>query len=311
MALLLLCLLLCPLLVTACPPRCICKGALFMNCSEKSLKHFPEISFGVKTVLLNNNKITSLQSVSKFSNFSSVKILSLNNNLITKCNFSILLRSSIEELYLDNNQITDFCEMPAIKNNFLRILSLKGNQLSQLPGYFRFSKLEALILSSNKITTLYKNKLPKTLLLLDLHDNPIIFIHPFIFNHLLGLQFMNMMSISSCFDLPLLNDLLKHKTQLQVLKIGGAQSGDLYPLSFAHLYSLLSITLNNLFMTSLPSLTNSSLLTYVNLHNNNLTIFPLNSLKGLKLVKKIDLSFNFISTLNNFRSFSEDNNLIF
>ncbi|XP_076015004.1 podocan [Genypterus blacodes] len=134
-----------------CPPECACYGRV-VQCSDKGVANVPYgIPYNTRYVLLMNNHISSIQ-LDLLSEYASMEFLVLSNNLLKDGTIEgafegvpavkrlyldrNLLRSvptdlpmSLEELRLDNNQLSVMSEVAWARCPGLLVLSLSNNSL--------------------------------------------------------------------------------------------------------------------------------------------------------------------------------------
>lgn len=83
------------------------------------------------------------------------KVLNLSGQNLAKLDFSIFARTSLEELNVSNNNLTDALPSQIGKLKNLKVLNASDNQMTGVPSEIgQLSNLETLNLSNNQITGL-------------------------------------------------------------------------------------------------------------------------------------------------------------
>jgi Leucine-rich repeat (LRR) protein len=225
-----------------------------------------------------------------------LKILNLQNNLLTSEYFNGLIPYQLKELILDFNSIQMINENFLTSNNSLEILSLQNNEflLTNENIFQHLSKLKKLNLARNNIQIIPKGLFTYTPALeyLNLDRNPLFPLSKETFfgieNTLqnLSLQSCSLTSQSLMAFLPLKN-LERLKLQSNLLKI-------ILPENlFSSMLKLLVIDLQRNQLTQIPSQLPSSL-RELELGNNRLTNLPFNNqtFEHLSNLIILDLSSN-------------------
>ncbi|KAK6482868.1 leucine-rich repeat and transmembrane domain-containing protein 2-like [Huso huso] len=117
----------------ACPAPCQCNSTI-VDCSDHKLLSLPSnLPPNTKTLLLLNNKLSSL-SPRAFSNLSSLERLDLSNNFLDNLPASLFRdQGNLSELVLHNNSITRLDKGLLQSCPGLQLLDLSMNALSQVP----------------------------------------------------------------------------------------------------------------------------------------------------------------------------------
>ncbi|XP_033880320.1 leucine-rich repeat and transmembrane domain-containing protein 2-like [Acipenser ruthenus] len=117
----------------ACPAPCECNSTV-VDCSDRELLSLPSnLPPNTKTLLLLNNKLSSL-SPRAFSNLTSLERLDLSNNFLDNLPASLFRdQGNLSELVLHNNSITGLGKGLLQSCPGLQRLDLSMNGLSQVP----------------------------------------------------------------------------------------------------------------------------------------------------------------------------------
>ncbi|MBN3275645.1 LRTM2 protein, partial [Polyodon spathula] len=159
-----------------CPTPCKCKSTV-VDCSDCELLSLPSnLPPNTKTLLLLNNKLSSL-SHRAFSNLSSLERLDLSNNFLDNLPASLFRDlDNLSELVLHNNSITGLDKGLLRSCTGLQRLDLSMNGLSQVPlGLLDdLPGVEWLSLADNKLQALERAAFEplSSLQLLNLSGNP-------------------------------------------------------------------------------------------------------------------------------------------
>ncbi|XP_078583270.1 uncharacterized protein LOC144865985 [Branchiostoma floridae x Branchiostoma japonicum] len=208
--------------------------------------------------------------------------------------------TNLEELDLDNNQITDI-EVGAFEDlSKLRLLFLYRNALEKLqPGVFKgMINLQMIYLSSNNITTIEDGAfegLPK-LLLIQLHENQIEEIGDGAFKGLptlidLDLHFNKLTTIPGK-AISLLSNLTRVQLfENRIIMVKEHDFKDLERLQIIYLQN------NDIQVIENGAFANLPVLQWLDLSNNKLVVIPAGVFKGLDALQHLDLSNNVLITL--------------
>lgn len=138
-----------------CSSICNCDESIYKSvCNRSNLTRIPEtLSSRVKELYINENEITTLQSLKLYT---SVEIVSISSNkLTTLSSDEINNLTHLQILYVDHNEIV-YISSPFYGLNSLIVLNVASNMLSSIRSFsfLGLSSLQQLDLSNNAIVSL-------------------------------------------------------------------------------------------------------------------------------------------------------------
>ena len=120
-----------------------------------------------KELALDHRGLSQLQDVTDLNKYKQLQVLRLNGNALF--NFSGLVHTrTLEELYLQYNQIVDLDNFPTLPQ--LKILDLSSNRLESIPT-LNLPRLSDLNLEGNNLTATSLTGLPRSVRILNLRNN--------------------------------------------------------------------------------------------------------------------------------------------
>ncbi|KAK0182220.1 hypothetical protein PV327_000381 [Microctonus hyperodae] len=254
------------------------------NSINRLMDRYLSIQINLKELRLGNNllgdNLNPIFSSNEFRDMEQLRLLDISNNGIKSIEEGIFNGcNSLEELYLDDNNLTTVPADSLKGPRAIRILSLAGNNIVSLSrGAFGNSQLaDSLLridLSRNELSHMEDNALTGLthLLFLNLSRNDLIRFNSDVFkgvNNLLQLD----LSINFLREFP--NDALRHLTRLKFLNI----SNNL---------------INEIESTHLTGLTELQVL---DLSRNNIGRLGINAFANLTALARLDLSLNALRTI--------------
>ncbi len=217
-------------------------------------KH-PEITTngqGLRTLVLSNKKLTSLEGLQLIKSIDTVRLLDLGNNKLTTIQPDAFIGlTNLQILWLGGNQLTTI--QPGAFNGLtnLQILGLNHNQLQTIqPNAFNgLGNLQDLYLDKNQLTTIQPNAFNGlgSLQYLGLNHNQLQTIQPGAFN---GLNSLQTLSLSFNQLKTIKSGAFNALGNLQRLSLSFNQLKTIQPRAFNGLGSLLTLDLNNNQLTS-------------------------------------------------------------
>lgn len=258
----------------------------------------------------------NLNTIFNFQLPKSVKILNLSKLGLQYIPFTVYYITQLEELYIDNNSITeiDYAGFKMSNLTKLQKFSIANNKITYIPDSFKFLKLITCIdLSGNKINKICKNLTAlENLERLILVNCDIEYIDDSMCNltklTILDLTKNKLMNFPDCMcNLQLLEQIALQNNNLSVINplISRLQKLSHLVISFNNLHEIDTNTFN------LPNLV------YLDLNNNLIKTIP-NEIGNLKNLLTLKLNANLITTLPitignlvNLKTFSIIDNNIF
>lgn len=239
----------------------------------------------LKMLDLSNNKLTSLDSVlSKDNRYGQLEELYLNDNQLTDISALCEIGDEVTEIYDSEGNVTDEITTQIVINRapMLRFLILDNNHLDDddMAAFSNFKALKFLSLGNNDITTVSSFKNISTLLELHLQDN-------------------NIEDVRDLRYLSNLQSLYLGGNNLRNVYAGGTESNIAY---LRYLTNLEILYLDNNNIEDLDDLQSLNKLKVLNVNNNNIQSLSFLADKGETLVElyaennEID-SFSFIRSL--------------
>ncbi|UKS28115.1 leucine-rich repeat domain-containing protein [Paenibacillus sp. HWE-109] len=176
------------------------EGLTDLDASNRGIKDISGIEYAIhlKTLILNNNQIASMDAFSKLVDLKSLWLM--NNHITWLSDVSAL--SHLEHLYLANNQIDSLAGLEPLLQ--LKELNVAGNQIHELSPLTALNKLESLNVEDNKITDISGMESLGKLQWLSLAYNPVTHLSPI--GELAQLQYINQRGFAVSSDS---NELLK------------------------------------------------------------------------------------------------------
>ncbi|XP_019406880.1 PREDICTED: leucine-rich repeat-containing G-protein coupled receptor 4 isoform X2 [Crocodylus porosus] len=289
-----------------CPAPCSCDGDGGVDCSGRGLPAVPDgLSAFIHALDISMNNITKLPE-DAFKNFPYLEELRLDANHITTVpedSFEGLMQ--LRHLWLDDNSLTEVPIRPLSNLPSLQALTLALNKIMHIPD-FAFTNLSSLVvlhLHNNKIKTIGKH-------CFDGLDNL----------ETLDLNYNNMVEFPEAIKaLPSLKELGFHSNYISIIPDGAFVGNPLLrtihlydnPLSFVgnsafqNLSDLHSLVIRGASMVQwFPNLTGTINLESLTLTGTKISSIPVNLCQEQKLLRTLDLSYNNIKEIANFKGCS-------
>ncbi|XP_019332443.1 leucine-rich repeat-containing G-protein coupled receptor 4 isoform X2 [Alligator mississippiensis] len=289
-----------------CPAPCSCDGDGGVDCSGRGLPAVPDgLSAFTHALDISMNNITKLPE-DAFKNFPYLEELRLDANHITTVpedSFEGLVQ--LRHLWLDDNSLTEVPIRPLSNLPSLQALTLALNKIMHIPD-FAFTNLSSLVvlhLHNNKIKTIGKH-------CFDGLDNL----------ETLDLNYNNMVEFPEAIKaLPSLKELGFHSNYISIIPDGAFVGNPLLrtihlydnPLSFVgnsafqNLSDLHSLVIRGASMVQwFPNLTGTINLESLTLTGTKISSIPVNLCQEQKLLRTLDLSYNNIKEVANFKGCS-------
>ncbi|XP_019639662.1 PREDICTED: uncharacterized protein LOC109481527 [Branchiostoma belcheri] len=287
--------------VFTCPEKCTCNSVGSVDCNGRGLKDVPaNIPLNTTKLVLRSNSIQNL-SDADFSNLTSLEELYLDYNDIRVLPARVFLHlTRLKKLYLSDNHITDLPDGVFSHLTSLKRLYLRNNNISRLPAvvFSHLTRLERLYLPDNHIADLPDGVFSNLNILewLYLRNNNITSLPAGVFSHLTMLDRLDLGN-NDIRVLPA--GVFSRLPRLTVLSLSDNHIADLRDGVFSNLTSLERLNLRNNNITSLPAgvFSHLTMLDSLDLGNNDIRVLPAGVVLHLTMLDSLDLDGNDIRVL--------------
>lgn len=249
--------------------------------------------FSMEFLVLSNNRLTDSAIEGAFEGIPALKRLHLDRNLLRSVPTD--LPHSLEELRLDNNQLSVMSEAAWVRCPKLLVLSLSNNSLGNgsdpLPSaiFSRLSKLRTLNLDHNQLTSIPMG-LPLSIKELYLKGNLIEQLHGGAFTGMSQLMVLDL-STNRLTNKGLLSNPLLHATSLESLNLAGNMLKHV-PQHLPRSLKTLNLQSNLIVYIKKSALSTLKNLEHLGLARNQISKVAPGAFKMLPLLHQLDLCHN-------------------